>query len=272
MDPLSDWHRYVDQHSRPASRRSAGEDSVSGPWRPWMEEPEDAAPAESIAAGVVPELELGLDGVEPPAHHPVGRRYRDLTVHDSLEPIPLFSVPSLEAPALEFNAPRIRQVLRRGGDVAEPEPQALSAPVAVMEAVREAVVAAPPAEPSGAQALQETAETESETARLNRLRRHWESLSETQARDTAQRSYKAPFQESREALLQRLLDPEMTLEETARLLDVCPTTVRRYTNRGMLRHFRTPGNQRRFRLSDVLEFMERRKAMTASELAEADSA
>jgi excisionase family DNA binding protein len=63
--------------------------------------------------------------------------------------------------------------------------------------------------------------------------------------------------ETREDLIQRLLDPQLTLQETARLLNVCPTTVRRYTNRGILRHMRTPGNQRRFRLSDVLEFMER---------------
>ena len=74
-------------------------------------------------------------------------------------------------------------------------------------------------------------------------------------REVAQKSYK-PFKETREELLQRLLDPMITLEEAARILDVCPTTVRRYTNRGMLKHLRTAGNQRRFRLSDVLAFLE----------------
>lgn len=63
--------------------------------------------------------------------------------------------------------------------------------------------------------------------------------------------------ETREELIERLLDPHLTLQETAKLLDVCPTTIRRYTNRGLLAHYRTPGNQRRFRLSDVLAFMER---------------
>jgi excisionase family DNA binding protein len=63
--------------------------------------------------------------------------------------------------------------------------------------------------------------------------------------------------ETREELIERLLDPHLTLQETAKVLDVCPTTVRRYTNRGLLAHYRTPGNQRRFRLSDVLAFMER---------------
>jgi len=47
-----------------------------------------------------------------------------------------------------------------------------------------------------------------------------------------------------------------SIEEAARILGVCPTTVRRYTNRGMLQCHRTPGNQRRFRMSDVLQFLE----------------
>ena len=66
--------------------------------------------------------------------------------------------------------------------------------------------------------------------------------------------------ESREELVERLLDPTLTLSETAALLGVCPTTVRRYTKRGVLKCFRTPGNQRRFRLSDVLDFIERQQS------------
>jgi excisionase family DNA binding protein len=62
--------------------------------------------------------------------------------------------------------------------------------------------------------------------------------------------------ETRQELLSRLLDPTLTLDETARMLDVCPTTVRRYTNRGILPHERSRGNQRRFKLSCVLAFME----------------
>ncbi|MFN3689740.1 MAG: helix-turn-helix domain-containing protein [Fimbriimonadales bacterium] len=62
--------------------------------------------------------------------------------------------------------------------------------------------------------------------------------------------------ESREELIARLTDPVLTLEETARLLGVCPATVRRYTNRGWLRCFRTEGNQRRFKLSDIVAFLE----------------
>jgi len=61
--------------------------------------------------------------------------------------------------------------------------------------------------------------------------------------------------ESRDQLLARLLDPVLTLEEAAQVLNVCPTTVRRYTNKGLLQHYRTSGNQRRFRLSHVLNFL-----------------
>lgn len=63
-------------------------------------------------------------------------------------------------------------------------------------------------------------------------------------------------EETREELMSRLLDPTLTLEETALMLNVCPTTVRRYTNRGILAHERSKGNQRRFKLSSVLAFME----------------
>ena len=68
--------------------------------------------------------------------------------------------------------------------------------------------------------------------------------------------YGGEFKETRQALIHRLLDPEMSLEETSRLLGVCPATVRRYTNRGWLTHHRTTGGQRRFRLSGVVEFVQ----------------
>jgi excisionase family DNA binding protein len=63
--------------------------------------------------------------------------------------------------------------------------------------------------------------------------------------------------ETREDLLKRLLDPELTLGETAKILNVCKMTVRRYTNKGILPNIRTAGNQRRFKLSAVLEFIEK---------------
>lgn len=89
-----------------------------------------------------------------------------------------------------------------------------------------------------------------------RLPQHMAMLLRIPTNEVAQNSYKSPFRETREDLIGRLLDPQLTLEEAARILGVCPTTVRRYTNRGMLHCHRTPGNQRRFRMSDVLQFLE----------------
>ncbi len=79
-------------------------------------------------------------------------------------------------------------------------------------------------------------------------------------REIAGSSYKT-FKESREELIQRLVDPILSLEEVARILNVCPTTVRRYTNSGAIAHHRTAGNQRRFRLSDVLAFLEQQSGL-----------
>ena len=92
-------------------------------------------------------------------------------------------------------------------------------------------------------------------ANWDRMPKHLQTLFGAASEEVAQNSYKA-FKETREDLIQRLLDPTVSLEEAARILDVCPTTVRRYTNRGVLKHYRTAGNQRRFKLSDVLSFME----------------
>jgi excisionase family DNA binding protein len=95
-------------------------------------------------------------------------------------------------------------------------------------------------------------------AMWDKLPRHIQLLFGEAPKEIAQHSYKI-FKESREELVARLLDPTLSLEEAARILNVCPTTVRRYTNRDVLRHYRTAGNQRRFRLSDVLAFLESHK-------------
>jgi excisionase family DNA binding protein len=61
---------------------------------------------------------------------------------------------------------------------------------------------------------------------------------------------------TKEDLLRRLMDPTLSLQEAAIILEVCPATVRRYADDGLLNCLRTDGNQRRFRLSDVLAFEE----------------
>ncbi|MFA6451125.1 MAG: helix-turn-helix domain-containing protein [bacterium] len=64
---------------------------------------------------------------------------------------------------------------------------------------------------------------------------------------------------SREEILERLVNPTLTLEEAAKVMGVCKATVRRYTAKGVLPHYRTPGNQRRFKLNDILSFIENQR-------------
>ncbi len=108
-------------------------------------------------------------------------------------------------------------------------------------------------------AVDDNIENVSNDPMWNRLPRHIQLLASIPVpveEEVAQKYYKRGFDETRQQLIERLLNPTLTLEETARVLGVCPATVRRYTNRGVLPHFRTVGQQRRFRLSDVLLFME----------------
>ncbi len=75
--------------------------------------------------------------------------------------------------------------------------------------------------------------------------------------EVADKHYKR-YKETRREMLERLLNPVLNLEEAARLLGVCPASVRRYTDRGLLAHHRTEGNQRRFHLADVVAFIQAR--------------
>ncbi len=60
--------------------------------------------------------------------------------------------------------------------------------------------------------------------------------------------------ESREQLLERLRNPQLSLHEASILLRVSRATVRRYADAGRLQCLRTPGGQRRFYLRDIETF------------------
>jgi excisionase family DNA binding protein len=75
---------------------------------------------------------------------------------------------------------------------------------------------------------------------------------------SARRAGRPPLTETREEIIRRLLDPELTLHETAAILNLSKATLRRYTDQGKLSCRRTAGGQRRFKLSDVLGLLERR--------------
>jgi len=149
--------------------------------------------------------------------------------------------------------------------VVEPPKPAVEEPQLIFESpapVEEPVAAkrveipppAPPAAKTQVETHKKTVSTQKDQQRSRKPRTPKAVMGVISPNETAQKSYQ-PFKETREELLQRLLDPMISLEEAARILNVCPTTVRRYTNRGLLHHHRTAGNQRRFRLSDVLGFM-----------------
>jgi excisionase family DNA binding protein len=287
MDSLNDWYRKVDSLSRRPRRLSAEEEQAAASrWRPWLPPEEEEEPVEVVKPPVLPNLAPSLGAVTVfETRQQAAPGFEDLTVHDELPPVQDFEAPRFEAPSFGLDAPRLSPVPPRREVLPAPaEPpvelrpptldlrrpagpsSSLSAPAPPREAPAARAAAAPaveqpptPRPPVREQPVREPAAAPEEDAAA-RQRRHWDLLGEIRSQDVAQNSYKSPFRETREQLVQRLLDPPLTLEEAARLLGVCPTTVRRYTNKGLLRHFRTEGNQRRFRLSDVLEFLESRYA------------
>lgn len=259
MESLKDWHRYVDSVSRPV--RQAGEEPPAADdtsWRPWNA-PADEAPPSAVRAEDMPDLAVALGAQSlGEARHPASVAYEDPTVNDELRPIKEFTAPALEASVFELAIPTFTprtppagtaaaaaEDESEWGDAEELEPE--DEPRVLATAQLEDDPTAPP--PSGEELL-----------RSPRAARHLEMLAQLRSEEPGAAGQKARLRESRGELLQRLLDPLITLEETARILGVCPTTVRRYTNKGQLKHLRTQGNQRRFRFSDVLEFMEARSS------------
>jgi excisionase family DNA binding protein len=84
-------------------------------------------------------------------------------------------------------------------------------------------------------------------------------LQEPLALDLGARAARQPgrpaLTETREEIIQRLLDPELSVHEAAAMLNVSKATLRRYTDSGKLACFRTAGGQRRFKLSAVLALL-----------------
>lgn len=74
----------------------------------------------------------------------------------------------------------------------------------------------------------------------------------------ARRPGRPPLTETREEIVRRVLDPELTLHEAAAVLNLSKATLRRYTDQGKLPCRRTAGGQRRFTLSAVLALLEQR--------------
>jgi excisionase family DNA binding protein len=253
MDALKDWYRYVDQVSRPARR--TGEDAEpEAAWRPWRDAAPAAEPVEAVRAAAVPDLGLGLgDGVRYEARHSATPEFHDPTIYDELQPMAEFPVPELSAPAFEVSIPGFLARSTPGPDVREAAQESGAKGGAALAERPRAPAPSPSPDPLDGSAASANAPPE-----LSRASHYWELLAQIRGQESAVPGMKPRVRESREELLQRLLDPVLSLEETALLLGVCSATVRRYTNKGHLNHFRTEGNQRRFRFSDVVEFLESR--------------
>lgn len=251
MDSLADWYRYVDRLSRPPSRLNddAAEERETSEWRPWRETADVAPVLEAVRPEEIPNLApaLGLTGPSE-ARLPAGRIFEDLTVHDRLHPIPEFNVPEFQVPTFEVKIPSWQEQVVRPARTERTE-AAVDGDAELDEAGE-----------AGEVSDEELEAADGELPESLRGSRYWELLARIRGEEPGEPGQRLRARESRQELLQRLVDPTLTLEETALILEVCPTTVRRYTNKGLLRHFRTKGNQRRFRFSDVLEFMESRAA------------
>jgi len=298
MNPLQEWYDYVARLSRPARRvspppapPSADPASVSLPRQDPAEGSEGsprlrarrflaallpgAALLDDVTLGPpdtdfdLPELTFVTPVVEVPA-------FTGYVAERPVDPVPWDGdaerwVAALAAAYDEHSRPRRNPApAADAGDADPPAPRG-PAPITCTCITTEAIADAAPSDgaPNSSDAVLDDPTLLPPI--VPRLPKHWEMLLSAPSDQVAQHSYKVPFRETRDEMVRRLLDPPLTLEEVARLLGVCPTTVRRYTNRGWLKHYRTPGNQRRFRLSDVLNFLETRAGEIRAD-AEAEAA
>ncbi len=269
---LSDWYRYlesqfVEEGQTPAPQESPSQSETAAV--------QPAAEPERPPASLMP-LSPARE-VAKPSPAPVAA----VPVREEAEPLPstareAYAVISIRVPDFLAFVPPLREEL----GLPEPEPVPPSGLERDAQATASAVerdAQAPATQPQVSRAPQPVPTAEiAPRLRKRRARqtdpealippemdeiwaklpRYLRYLSEWTDDSVTDKYYPVRGRESREELIARLTDPVLTLEEVARLLGVCPATVRRYTNRGWLRHFRTEGNQRRFRLSDVVAFLE----------------
>lgn len=240
-------HEWLRQRERRA-RQTSAETDVDAQAQAAVPDPADEAAIEADRAALAPQTDP----------HPAAQEPREAAAVLPDQPVsdpPLSESASAEAPVpQEARAPNTTQSDASVADANPDEGDALPQPSTPA-----------PAEDHRAPqqaAAREVAERidvplESFRDRLEAVLAHQTQLPlDIEARQAVSRGVEGSPRATREELVQRLLDPTLTLEEVSVLLGVCRTTVRRYTDRGVLRCFRTPGNQRRFHLSDILDYME----------------
>lgn len=253
MKKYSDWQRYV-------------KEQIDGMGKPGQE----TAPAAPAAPGRSAEKEkFVIRRTEPAAAEPAPR------------PAPAFPPhPAIKQPGTQpqpkdqqdlFNAPPKTEP--RADAPQEPEPPMASPFVSVHDVWKAAEKTArsqprrePPGGPGQLPLQPRHAEPRAEPARPVSEPQTPARPREQQQRPAARAEEPPPAapqfphrQTSREEIIERLVNPTISLEEAAKIMGVCKATVRRYTAMGILPHYRTPGNQRRFKLNDIILFIEDQK-------------
>jgi excisionase family DNA binding protein len=271
---LGEWFKQVERSAQEL-RKKKTDDIPEEPRAVVKTEPIISEPAAEVIAQPIQEApaahrtESSVATIDMAGEETVGEPHVHIQTASATQEMPT-SAPRKSAPMLfdDADVPPVEDFFSFMGHKSEPEKTEFEPPVSpiigsegtgeprpiVSDNAAEPVVEPVKAETSS-EVKQPVAQQNSLQENWDRMPHHLQTLFGIAGEEVAQNSYKA-FKESRGDLIQRLLDPPLTLEEAARILNVCPTTVRRYTNRGVLAHFRTAGNQRRFRLSDVLSFME----------------
>ncbi|NSW79001.1 MAG: helix-turn-helix domain-containing protein [Chthonomonadetes bacterium] len=286
MRTLEDWFKYLEQQyvDEKAEREKREEKKESEPPAQREVSPPPTSSA-SVSERIATLPVQPRRPVEPPGERSAGVQppLERVQITETPVPDPAEYIFTLRRAASEPTAEPQPSPAEQKQSVehvqAEPEPPAPSVSEPIAEEVESA--AEPPAEEAPAEESQTRDERPARAKATRRapytrsvrpvpppqsieelwkrVPKHVRLLVEMGDDEVTQRYYDRRFKESRQELVERLLNPSLTLEDTARLLGVCPTTVRRYTERGLLNHYRTPGNQRRFRLSDVIAFLEARQ-------------
>jgi|FaiFalDrversion3_1042247.scaffolds.fasta_scaffold01807_2 excisionase family DNA binding protein len=264
---LSDWYRYLESQFVEGERVAQGEQPPSQPVSA-PPEPLDRAQPTSHAEDETASTQLAPASSEPPTQ-PAMPAEQETPRHEPpfSRAQEAYALVSLRIPDFLAFVPLLREEL----GLPAPEGKASGVSESPLTPTLSPLVKGREGEGSGGIQTQPKArlrkhrhkQTDPEQlippemdeiwAKLPRYLRYLAEWSDDSVTD---KYYPVRGRESREELIARLTDPVLSLEEVARLLGVCPATVRRYTNRGWLRHFRTEGNQRRFRLSDIVAFLE----------------
>ena len=194
-------------------------------------------------------------------------RYLERQMHVSL-PEPVTSLNAGPPDALAAVSRHIGAVVPAGpgpaarakiAPAATKSPPAPPSPIAVAAGVGARATSGTPGEAGGGQGSRAALEAE---ARADAVRRSLGAGPDQRALPLELgprgrgRGGRRPITESREEIIRRLLDPEISLHEAAAVLNLSKATVRRYTDQGKLACLRTEGGQRRFRLSALLGFLD----------------